>query len=88
MGGGDRYLFTIALDEAARLDGAAARRSLAATADPERRERVECPWTRAPTRWEETRPPELTERSRELDLPVTLDADVPTASAARHSVSS
>ena len=86
VGGGDRYLFTM-LDEAARLDGAELVVLSPRPPDPEAWERVGVSVDPDAYAWEETRPPELTERSRELDLLVTLDADVPTASAARHSVS-
>jgi glycosyltransferase involved in cell wall biosynthesis len=54
--------------------------------DPEAWERVGVSVDPEAYVWAETRPSELTERSRGLDLLVTLDADVPTASAARHSV--
>ncbi len=85
VGGGDRYLFTM-LDEAARLDGAELVVLSPRPPDPDAWERVGVSVDPGAYAWEETRPPELTERSRELDLLVTLDADVPTASAARHSI--
>ena len=85
VGGGDRYLFTM-LDEAARLDGADLVVLSPRPPDPDAWERVGVSVDPDAYRWAETRPRDLTERSRGLDLLVTLDADVPTASAARHSV--
>ena len=85
VGGGDRYLFTM-LDEAARLDGADLVVLSPRPPDPDAWERVGVSVDPDAYRWAETRPRDLTERSRAFDLLVTLDADVPTASAARHSV--
>jgi glycosyltransferase involved in cell wall biosynthesis len=86
VGGGDRYLFTI-LDEATRLDGADLIVLAPRRPDPAAWERVGVSVDPSAYSWVGTRPAELTERSRDLDLLVSLDADVPTASAARHSVS-
>jgi glycosyltransferase involved in cell wall biosynthesis len=85
VGGGDRYLYTI-LDEAARLDGAELLVLAPQPPDPVAWGRVGVTVDPAAYTWAQTRPGELTERSRDLDLLVTLDADVPTPSAARHSV--
>jgi glycosyltransferase involved in cell wall biosynthesis len=85
VGGGDRYLFTM-LDEAARLDGAELVVLAPRRPDPAAWERVGVSVDPSAYAWVATRPAELTERSRDLDLLVSLDADVPTASAARHSV--
>ena len=85
VGGGDRYLFTI-LEEAARRDWAELVVLSPRRPDPAAWERVGVSVDPEAYAWSETRPSQLTERSRELDLLVSLDADVPTASAARHSV--
>ena len=85
VGGGDRYLFTM-LDEAARLDGAELVVLSPRRPDPAAWERVGVSVDPSAYAWEETRAAELTERSRGLDLLVSLDADVPTESAAQHSV--
>src|SRR5215210_5693489 len=85
VGGGDRYLFTM-LDEAARLDGAELVVLSPRPPDPDAWELVGVSVDPEAYAWAETRPSELTERSRGLDLLVSLDADVPTASDARHSV--
>jgi glycosyltransferase involved in cell wall biosynthesis len=85
VGGGDRYLFTM-LEEAARLKGAEVFVLTPERPDPAAWERVGVSVDSAAYTWAATRPGELTERSQGLDLLVTIDADVPTASAARHSV--
>src|SRR4051794_9400493 len=86
VGGGDRYLFTI-LEEAARLPGA---ETVVLSPRPPSRaewELVGLSADPADSEWRATAPGELTGRSGDLDLLVSLDADVPTRSAARHAVS-
>ncbi len=85
VGGGDRYLFTI-LEEAARLPGAELLVLAPRRPDPQAWSRVGLHVDPSAYSWRATAPGELARRSDDLDLLVSLDADIPTRSAARHSV--
>lgn len=85
VGGGDRYLFTI-LEESERLAGCEPVVLSPRRPDPAAWARVGLTADPAALEWRATAPGELTKRSGDLDLLVSLDADVPTRSAARHAV--
>ena len=85
VGGGDRYLYTI-LDETSRLPAAELVVFAPTAPDPAAWARVGVSVDPSAYTWQATLPGELTHRSRDLDLLVSLDADVPTASGARHGV--